>query len=134
MSLLSYRFVVCAIALFGVGTPMLSQAQQTAAIGGLVSDQTGASVVGARVELVSGLVVARATTTDSEGRYRFDGLEAGDRTIRVIAQGFQPVERRVNVAASASAVADFQLALGPSLKRSRSSPHQATLAPQPNFP
>ena len=102
------RFVVLAIVLFTVGTSALSAAQQTAAINGFISDQTGASVAGARVELVSGLAVTRSVTTDNEGRYRVDGLQPGDYTVRVTARGFQSTERRVNVAAG-SAVADFRL-------------------------
>ena len=80
--------------------PPSSAAQQTAAISGLVSDQTGASVAGAKVELVSGLVVIRSVVTDRDGRYRFDGLQPGEYTVRVTAPGFQSTERRVNVAAS----------------------------------
>ena len=112
MSSFSYRLVVFAIALFAVGASTLSAAQQTAAISGLVSDQTGASVAGAKVELVSGLVVIRSGVTDSEGRYRLEGLQPGQYTVRVTAPGFQPMERRMNVAASGpAAVADFRLAV-----------------------
>lgn len=109
MSSLSNRFVVLAIALFAVGASALSAAQQTAAVSGLVSDQTGASVAGAKVELVSGLVVIRSIVTDGEGRYRVEGLQLGEYTVRVTAPGFQSLERRVNAPASGSAVADFRL-------------------------
>ncbi len=111
MSSFSYRLVVFAIVLFTVGASTLSAAQQTAAISGLVSDQTGASVAGAKVELVSGLVAIRSVVTDSEGRYRVEGLQPGEYTVRVTAPGFQSMERRVNVTASGSAVADFRLAV-----------------------
>lgn len=96
-----------------VGTSVPSSAQQPTTVSGVVSDQTGASVAGARVELVSDLVVIRSVVTDSEGRYRVEGLQSGAHTVRVTAAGFQPVERRVNVAASSSAVADFRLAVQP---------------------
>jgi iron complex outermembrane receptor protein len=111
MSSFSCRLVVFAIALFTVGASTLRAAQQTAAIDGLVSDQTGASVAGARVELVSGLVAIRSLVTDSQGRYRVDGLQPGEYTVRVTAPGFQSLERRVNVTGSGSAVADFRLAV-----------------------
>jgi iron complex outermembrane receptor protein len=111
MSSFSYRLVVFAIALFPIGASTLRAAQQTAAINGLVSDQTGASVAGAKVELVSGLVAIRSLVTDSQGRYRGEGLQPGEYTVRVTAPGFQSVEQRVNVTASGSAVADFRLAV-----------------------
>ena len=95
--------VVFAIALFAAGASTLSAAQQPSTISGVVSDQTGASVAGAKVELVSGLVVTRSVVTDSEGRYRVEGLQPGEYTVRVTAPGFQPVERRVNVAAAGPA-------------------------------
>ena len=47
--------ILTAIVISIVGTSILSAAQQPTAISGLVSDQTGASVAGAKVELVSGL-------------------------------------------------------------------------------
>jgi Carboxypeptidase regulatory-like domain len=111
MSSCSYRLVVVAIALFTVGVSTLSAAQQPTTIIGIVSDQTGASVAGAKVELVNGLVVTRSAATDGGGRYQFEGLQSGDYTVRVTASGFQPVERRVNVTASGSAVADLRLAV-----------------------
>ena len=83
----------------------------TAAISGVVSDQTGASVTGAKVELVSGLVAIRSVVTDSEGRYRVERLQPGEYTVRVTALGFQSIERRLNAAASEPAVADFRLAV-----------------------
>ena len=61
---------------------------------------------------MSGLVVIRSVVTDSEGRYRVEGLQPGEYAVRVTAPGFQSMERRVNVAASEpAAVADFRLAV-----------------------
>jgi iron complex outermembrane receptor protein len=109
MSPSSYRQVVFAIALLAIAPSTLRAAQQTAAISGHVSDQTGASVAGAKVELVSGVVGIRSIVTDSNGRYRVEGLQPGDYTVRVTAPGFQSSERRVNAPASGPAVADFRL-------------------------
>jgi iron complex outermembrane receptor protein len=108
------RFIRRAVvvgAVLAVG-PTLSLAESTGSLGGLVSDATGASVAGAKVELL-GPGGARATTTDSGGRYRFEGLGPGDYTLRVTARAFQAAERAVKLAASGSAVADVGLAVQP---------------------
>lgn len=100
MSLFFHRFPVVPIVALLAGTSSPSFAQQTAAIGGLVSDPTAAAVAGAKVELVSGLAAPRSVATDSEGRYRFEGLPPGEYTVRVTAPGFELVERQVKVASS----------------------------------
>ena len=86
-------------------------AQQTASISGLISDQTGGAVVGARVDLISGSAAPRSAASDSSGRYRFDALDAGDYTVRVTAPALQAMERRVRVTAAGTVVADFRLAV-----------------------
>ena len=112
MSSLRYRLVVMTIGLFALGASTLRAAQQPITISGVVSDQTDASIAGAKVELVSGLVVIRSVVTDSEGRYRVEGPQPGEYAVRVMAPGFLPMERRLNVAASElAAAADFRLAV-----------------------
>jgi iron complex outermembrane receptor protein len=112
MSSLLRHLVAVSITTFVLGTASgLTIAQQPAVISGVVSDQTGATVPGARVELVNGLTVIRAVATDSEGRYRLEGLAPADYTVRVTAPGFQSMERRVTVPASGSTVADFRIAM-----------------------
>jgi hypothetical protein len=68
MSLSSCRFTVVLIVVLLVGTT-LRAAQQTATIGGLVSDQTGVPLAAARVELVSGVVATRSAGTDARLLY-----------------------------------------------------------------
>ena len=50
----------------------------------------------------------RSVVTDSEGRYRVEGLQPSEYTVRITAPGFQSIERRVTPA-SVSAAADFRL-------------------------
>ena len=78
MSSPSCRLLVLAIALFAGGASTLSAAQVTAVITGVVTDQSGASVTGAKVELVSGVAVIGSEVTDSEGRYRLEGFHPGE--------------------------------------------------------
>ncbi len=109
LSLLRCIFVVLTVIVSFAGTSVLSAAQQPTSISGVVSDQTGASVAGASIELVSGLVATRSVATDRDGRYRVESLQPGEYTIRVTAPGFQSTERRVHVAVSGAVVADFRL-------------------------
>jgi iron complex outermembrane receptor protein len=106
------RRVVALGAVLLVG-PASSFGQQAASLSGTVSDPTGASVAAAKVELLGGPGGSRATTTDSGGRYRFEGLGPGDYTLRVTARAFRTAERAVQVAASGTAVADVSLAVQP---------------------
>jgi hypothetical protein len=105
MSSCSYRLVVFAIALFAVGASTLSAAEQTATVSGVVSDQTGAAVAGAKVQFVHGLVVTRSVVTDREGRYRVESLQPGGYTVRVAAPGFQSTEQRVTAASGTATAA-----------------------------
>jgi outer membrane receptor protein involved in Fe transport len=111
--LLLFRCVVLlAIALVTfAGTSVLNAAQQPTTISGVVSDQTGASIAGAKIEFVRGLVATRSVVTDSDGRYQVEGLQPSEYTVRVTARGFRSMERPVNVTAWGSAVADFRLAV-----------------------
>jgi iron complex outermembrane receptor protein len=80
---------------------------------GVVTDQTGAAVVGATVELQAAEGQVRPTLTDATGHYRFEGLAAGDYLVRVNAAGFQRSDRRLTLSGSERLTADFQLAVQP---------------------
>jgi iron complex outermembrane receptor protein len=98
---------VVSIALLLAGIVVPGAAQQAAAVSGLISDPNGAAVTGARVELLGG-GASRSASTDGGGRYRFEGLSAGEYTVRVTAPGHLPIDRSVRVASSA-VVVDIQL-------------------------
>lgn len=104
----SRSLVVCALAVLVSAAAL---AQQAGVVSGTVMDQTGAAVIGAKVELASRNVPAQSASSDNEGRYRFEGLPPGAYTVRVSASGFQSMDRRVTVAAAGQAVADFRLAV-----------------------
>ncbi len=86
-------------------------AAQTApqvAVTGVVSDQTGAVLPGAAVELVTATgraagSVAETTTADSSGMFRFDRVAAGQYELRATFEGFKPASVRLRVTTRASA-------------------------------
>ena len=60
-----------------------------ASITGIVEDQDGASIVGARVELSAGNVRQQSTTTDQSGGFQFKRVPAGKYQVQVSFQGFE---------------------------------------------
>ncbi|RMG54535.1 MAG: hypothetical protein D6723_04790, partial [Acidobacteria bacterium] len=56
---------------------------------GVVMDQTGAVIVGARVLLIDAQGRERATTTDGDGEFRFHRLPQGSYRLMVTAPGFE---------------------------------------------
>ncbi|MGE3507478.1 MAG: TonB-dependent receptor [Vicinamibacterales bacterium] len=109
MSFVVRRTVVTIAALLMARVVVAGAAPSPAAVSGVISDQTGAAIVGARIELLARRAAPRSGVTDKEGRYQFDDLQAGDYTVRVEAPGFQTAERRIAVPASGAAVADIRL-------------------------
>ena len=76
MSSASLRPVVVCTAVLLLGAALRAE-QTTASLAGVVTDQTGAAVAGAAVEVRLGGTLAGSATSDREGRYRVDGLAAG---------------------------------------------------------
>ncbi len=109
MSLFARRLRIACFVLPLLADSTLHAAPPAATLGGRVSDPTGAAVIAAKVELQSALAPTRTTVTDSEGRYAFVDVAAGDYIVRAGASGFQPAEARVALADSGSAVADLRL-------------------------
>jgi len=82
-----------------------------AAIAGSVSDNRGQRLAAARVLIVGGPAHPDiAALTDSQGRYRFDGLLPGDYTVLVNASG-QP-QQEGKVAANLGTLAHLDFVLG----------------------
>ena len=65
-------------------------AQAPVAVAGIVQDQTGAVVQGARITLVRQDDAARRTTTSSsDGAFRFDAVSPADYVLTVQMTGFE---------------------------------------------
>lgn len=81
-------------------------------LGEVRSEETGATVAGASVEVVGSLPV-RATATDSAGRYRLNGVRPGRQTIRARRVGYAPLEMDVVVPAEGEMQVDITLRMVP---------------------
>jgi hypothetical protein len=71
--------------------------QRTGSISGVVADQTGAAIAGARVTLTAGAAGAadapvREVESDSDGRYRFDEVPVGPFKLNIACEGFATQE------------------------------------------
>jgi outer membrane receptor protein involved in Fe transport len=97
------------LAILQLGVP----AKSSAALTGLVTDQDGAVVEGARVEardMASGQTVS--TETDISGKYKLPGLKFGDYRISVNKAGFATAARSIQLRAEALINTDFLLVPG----------------------
>jgi hypothetical protein len=92
-----------------------AQSSVTGAIGGAVTDASGAIVVGASATLKSndtGAVLT--TTTGSNGTYQFTLLKPGAYTLTVSRSGFKQTVQSVNVLLGQTSLANVELAVGTS--------------------
>jgi Carboxypeptidase regulatory-like domain/TonB dependent receptor len=87
--------------------------QYGSSIQGVVTDQTGAAVTGAKVSATNESTgVARDTVCDNTGFYRISALAPGSYTVRVEAPSFQ-IKSTVNVAVQAELARGLDIALQP---------------------
>src|SRR5579863_135176 len=93
---------------------MLAQTTiSTGSIQGLVTDQTGAVVSGAKISIsdkATGRVVT--TTTTSAGAYASGALTPGDYTLRVEATGFSTAELALTVQVGVTSTGNIKLQVG----------------------
>ena len=102
-----------AFLVFVVTVPVAAFGQP--AIGGMVSDPSGAPMAGVLVEASSAALIekTRKTLTDAAGRYRIEDLVPGTYRVRFTLQGWKPYQREgVELAGSFTAVVNAELAVG----------------------
>jgi Carboxypeptidase regulatory-like domain/TonB dependent receptor-like, beta-barrel len=89
-------------------------AQSTASIEGLISDQHGAVIAGAVINLHNdGIGVTRRAITDLSGRYQIAAIPIGDYRLEVQAQGFRTaILQHVRIEVGRKLTQDFQLQVG----------------------
>jgi hypothetical protein len=86
-----------AVGYIAVGSPQIANPTTAGILVGQVVDNSAGPVAGANVELWVGSRVERTTTTDSDGRFRFERVAAGNYEVRVSMTGFRPVSASVVV-------------------------------------
>jgi hypothetical protein len=80
--------LLCALAI--APAPLFAQSASTGLVTGVVTDPSGAVIVGATVTMTQhGTNVSTSTTTDKDGRYNFPAVTPDDYTMSFSAQGFQ---------------------------------------------
>jgi Carboxypeptidase regulatory-like domain len=102
-----------AFLVFVVTVPVAAFGQP--AIGGMVSDPSGAPMAGVLVEASSTALIekTRKTLTDAAGRYRMEDLVPGTYRVRFTLQGWKPYQQEgVELAGSFTAVVNAELAVG----------------------
>ncbi|HEY6392186.1 MAG TPA: carboxypeptidase-like regulatory domain-containing protein, partial [Bryobacteraceae bacterium] len=65
----------------------------TYSAGGVVRDQSGGPLVGVQALIRDHSGAVHNLTTDSDGGFNLSGLRAGAYSLRIIARGFDPIER-----------------------------------------
>ena len=111
MTALRLRSLVLTLCLLLLPRLLFSQAG-VASLSGLVTDPSGAIVVGAQVTQTNlGTQASRTTVTDHSGYFTFVGLPVGHYRVTVRQPGFQTRETTLILDPSEQARQDFQLAV-----------------------
>src|SRR5438093_6843807 len=99
MRISARRFSFWAVILMAALLPGLAPAQErTGEILGVVSDESGAPVVGASIRAESKTIPRPLeTVSDMSGRYRFLNVPIGEYTLRVSLSGFNTVKQTLDV-------------------------------------
>src|SRR5215472_18038430 len=97
-----------------MGALAFGQAINSAQIHGIITDPTGAAIVGAEIkatQIATGQV--RTTTSGTEGNYNFPDLSVGPYQLEVKSQGFQNyVQKGITLQVSENPRIDITLKVG----------------------
>ncbi len=106
--------LILALVLGGIGAVRLAGQGATASIQGTVTDQSGAAVPGAEVQVKNtGTGATQTVTSDASGRFNAADLPVGSYELQASKMGFSTVVRRgVTLAVGTQSVVDFSLPVG----------------------
>ena len=100
------------ISLLIILSTVLAFGQARSTLRGVITDEFGATIVGATITLVDATGVEKTATTNSEGVYTFNGLAPGKYTLRVFATGFALSEdSEIDLSAGQRATKDVTLTI-----------------------
>jgi hypothetical protein len=98
IKLMKRAALVTALVLIGSLTGHAQSPSARLSLSGVVQDQAGATIRGARVELSAPTTTAlQSTTTDESGRFEFKRIAAGKYQLQVSAVGFESITLKVTV-------------------------------------
>lgn len=91
----------------------LAQTANIAGVSGVVKDQNGAFIAGARILLLNNEKRPELTSVSGvDGAFAFENLMPGDYTVRVVADGFEAETQSVQIAGSGTFTLKFVLFVG----------------------
>jgi outer membrane receptor protein involved in Fe transport len=100
-----------AIAFIFAGSLSILAQSNPSSIGGRVTDQLGASVAGAEVQLRSRSGAQSIAVTDHNGAYSFQNVAAGDYVVEVKAKGFANVTANLDLPRGKALINDVKLSI-----------------------
>ena len=101
------------LGLFGAATGSAQGLGGAGTVQGTIRDPTGGPMQAVEVKIANALTgFSRTTTTDAAGKYAFSNLAPNPYHITVEAQGFQSLERDVDVRSAVPITLDLTLAVG----------------------
>src|SRR5258706_11796356 len=94
----SYGFLILSVSLLIFAAPARAQLGNSGSIEGVVKDQSGASVPGAKVQITNPVShFQRETTTDTDGNFRFTNVPFNPYHLVITAAGFGSLSQDVDV-------------------------------------
>lgn len=85
------------------------QVYTASTIVGIVTDANGMAIPGASVTLNASISLGFFTSSNSDGEYRFEGIEPGSYNLRIAAVGFEPRDEPVYISANTTRRVDLRL-------------------------
>jgi Carboxypeptidase regulatory-like domain/TonB dependent receptor len=109
---MSRAALLAALVLIGCFTSHAQSPSARFSISGVVQDQAGAAIVGARVELgTASTPAAQSTTTDQAGRFEFKRIAPNKYRLQVSSQGFESTTLDVTVGSQSPATLQVVMAI-----------------------
>jgi outer membrane receptor protein involved in Fe transport len=107
------RALLCPCILSVLFTATVFAQTSRGTVSGVVTDPSGAVIQGANVTLTNTATqVERSTVTNAEGAYRFDAVDLGDYSVKIVAKGFGEVTK-INIDVKANQIAEVGASMSP---------------------